>query len=140
MLISTMGNTVHPPINQLCPSGLAHLAYLFYHVLLDLNVSLVAHSLKKNPYPIGIFHFSFEYSCEIFQRAVFYHYPIAGPNLLINSDEAIFLYIGSNQHDGFFRDWGRVFTETDHTVNASGETNFMVNIVNLKLSENVTGK
>jgi hypothetical protein len=67
-----------------------------HHVSLNLNMSLVAHSLKKNPYPIGIFHFSFEYSREILQRAVFYSYSIAWLDLLINPNEAIFSYVGSN--------------------------------------------
>src|SRR5262245_57437423 len=103
-------------------------------------MSLIAHSLKKNPYLIGIFHFSLEYPGEILQRTVLYHHSIAGPNFLINSDETIFFYIRLNQRDKFFRDRGRPIAETDHTINTSGETNFMVQIFDFKLSENVARK
>lgn len=67
-----------------------------YHVSFDLNMSLVAHSLKKNPDPIRIFHFSLENSRKIFQQTVFYNDSIARPYLLINFDETIFLYVGLN--------------------------------------------
>ena len=95
------------------------LTCLLHHVPLDLNMSLVAHSLKKDPYPIGIFHFPFKYSREIFQRAILYYHLIAGLNLHVSPDEAIFFYIGLNQCDEFFIDRGRTSAKTDYAVNAS---------------------
>jgi hypothetical protein len=90
-----------------------------HYVSIDFNMGLVAHSLKKNLYSISIFHFSLEYSREIFQRTVLHHYPVAGLNSFVNSDEAVFFYIGLNQRDDFFVDWGRAFTEADHAINTS---------------------
>ena len=97
-----------------------------HHVPLDLGMSLVAHSLKKNPYPIGILHCSLEYSSEIFQRTVLHYYLITRIKLLVNSDKAIFFYIGLNQPDDFLIDWGRAFAKTDYTMNTSAETNLMI--------------
>src|SRR5262249_13724703 len=113
----------NPSANQLCP---ANLIRLLHHVPLNLNMGLVAHSLKKNPYPISIFHFSLEYSREIFQRTVLHYYLITRTNILVNFDEAIFFYIRLNQCDDSFIDRGRAVAETDHAVNTSGETNFMI--------------
>jgi hypothetical protein len=117
-----------------------NLTDFLHHVSFNLNMSLVAHSLKKNPYPISIFHFSHEYPGEIFQRTALHYYLITRANLLVNSDEAIFFYIGLNERDDRFIDWGWALAETDHAANTPGETDLMVKLVDLELDENVTRK
>src|SRR5262249_49593408 len=103
-------------------------------------MSLVTYSLKKDSYSIGVFHFALEYSREIFQRAILYHYPITRPNLLVDSDEAIFIYTGLYNRDDFFIDRGRPLAETKHAGNASCETNLVIQIIDFKLCEDVTWK
>jgi len=103
-------------------------------------MSLVTYSLKKDPYSIGIFHFPFEYSREIFQRTVLYYYPVTWPDLLVNPDEAIFFYMGLYKRDDFFIDRCRLLAETDHAGNTSCETNLMIQIIDFKPGEDITGK
>jgi len=120
-----------------CSSTLTH---SLHHISSDLHMSLVTYSLKKDPYSIVIFHLSLEYSREIFQRTVLYHYPITRPNLLVNPDEAVFFYVGLYNRDDFFIDRGRNLAETDHAGNTSCETNLVIQIIDFKPGEDISRK
>jgi hypothetical protein len=103
-------------------------------------VGLKVHGVEQYADSIGVGHFAFKNTVEVLEATIVDYYFVSGLELLKIFHETITSHLGTNQVNDFIVDRNRLVVKTYEAVNASGEANFVVQLVEPEAREDVTRK
>src|SRR5215211_1244553 len=103
-------------------------------------MGLEGHGVQKYSDSISVFHIAFKNTAEVLEAAVFDHHFIPGPELLEVLHKTILAHPAPDQLDDFIVNRNRLVVETYNAVNASGEAELVIKLVEVKTREDVTGE
>jgi hypothetical protein len=104
------------------------------------NMRLEGHGVQKYPDAIAVFHVAFKYTAEVLEATVLDHHFIAGLELLKIFHKTIVSHPAPNQLNDFIINRNRLVVETYNAVNASGEAELVVELIEVKTRKDVAGE